>query len=128
MPGVIRASIVTKLLFPGTTAPGFLTWPLSRAASRARIHNYWLAYIGILTVSAGFMLVGVFDFVRKLDFSVVSVGTSVLSFMGNVLVLTLIGTDLIIANLHRLAARRRDDDAAEVLREESEAKLRQFCR
>lgn len=176
MPGVIRASIVTKLLFPGTTAPGYLivlaaplyalfayvivllpyqitgsgyfvagvigvmlaqifiaaagrklTAPLSRAASRARIHNYWLAYIGILALSAGFMLTGVFDFVRQLDFSALSVATSVLSFVGNVLVLTLIGTDLIIANLHRRASRLAATEAAVVLREESERKLRQFC-
>ena len=101
MPGLIRASIVTKLQFPGTTAPGWLmmlaapfyalfayiivllpyqitgswqfvvgnvgilgaqvfigisgrrlTVPLSTQESHDRIHKSWLAYIGILVVSA----------------------------------------------------------------------------
>lgn len=176
MPGLIRASIVSKLLFPGTSGPGFLmilaaplyalfayviillpyqitasiyfvvgvlgvmtaqifialsgrtlTMPLSRDEARHRIHRYWLAYIGILVVSAGVMVAGVFDFVRKLDFSMVSVATTILSFMANVLVLTLIGTDTIIANMHRLAERRKLDEQRLALRAESEAKLRQFC-
>lgn len=176
MPGVIRASIVSKLLFPGTSAPGFLmvlaaplyalfayviillpyqitgstyfvvgvigvmtaqifialsgrrlTMPLARADARQRVHRYWLAYIGLLLVSAGTMVAGVFDFVRKLDFSLFSVGTTILSFMANVLVLTLIGTDTIIANLHRLAERRKADEQHLHLREESEQKLRQFA-
>lgn len=176
MPGVIRASIVSKLLFPGTSAPGFLmvlaaplyalfayviillpyqitgsiyfvagvvgvmvaqifialsgrrlTMPLSRADSRQRIHRYWLAYIGLLVLSGGVMVAGVFDFVRKLDFSMFTVGTTILSFMANVLVLTLIGTDTIIANLHRLAERRKFDEQHLHLREESEEKLRQFA-
>ena len=175
MPGVIRASIVSKLLFPGTSAPGFLlllaaplyalfayviillpyqitgsvyfvigvvgvmsaqifialsgrrlTMPLSRGEARTRIHRYWLAYIALLVLSAGTMVAGVFDFVRKLDFGFFTVGTTVLSFMANVLVLTLIGTDTIIANLHRLAERRKADEQHLHLREESEQKLRQF--
>jgi hypothetical protein len=176
MPGVIRASIVSKLLFPGTSAPGFLmvlaaplyalfayviillpyqitasiyfvvgvvgvmtaqifialsgrklTMPLSRDEARTRIHRYWLAYIGILVVSAAIMIAGVFDFVRQLDFSMISVFTTILSFFANVLVLTLIGTDTIIANLHRLAERRKLDEQHLHLREESEQKLRQFA-
>ena len=176
MPGVIRASIVSKLLFPGTSAPGFLmvlaaplyalfayviillpyqitgstyfvigvigvmsaqifialsgrrlTMPLSHDEARKRVHRYWLAYIGLLVLSAGTMVAGVFDFVRKLDFGWFSVGTTILSFMANVLVLTLIGTDTIIANLHRLAERRKADEQHLHLREESEQKLRQFA-
>lgn len=176
MPGVIRASIVSKLLFPGTSAPGFLmvlaaplyalfayviillpyqitasiyfavgivgvmtaqifialsgrklTMPLSRDEARKRIHRYWLAYIGILVVSAGIMVAGIFDFVRQLDFSMITVFTTILSFMANVLVLTLIGTDTIIANLHRLAERRKLDEQHLHLREDSEQKLRQFA-
>jgi hypothetical protein len=176
MPGVIRASIVSKLLFPGTAGPGFLmilaaplyalfayviillpyqitgsvyfvvgvlgvmtaqifialsgrklTMPLGRVDARYRIHRYWLAYIVLLVGSAVVMLIGVADFVRKLDFSMFTVGTTILSFMSNVLVLTLIGTDAIIANLHRLAERRAYDEAHEALRLESEAKLRRFC-
>jgi hypothetical protein len=176
MPGLIRASIVSKLLFPGTSGPGFLmmmaaplyalfayviillpyqitaslyfvfgvigvmtaqifiaisgaklTMPLSRDDARARIHRYWMAYIGILVLSAIIMVAGVFDFVRRLDFSIVSVFTTVLAFMANVLVLTLIGTDAIIGNLHRLAERRKADEQHLHLREESELKLRRFA-
>lgn len=175
MPGLIRASVVTKLLFPGATAPGYLmvlaaplyalfayvvillpyqitssvwfvvglvgvmlaqifvttagtrlTMPLSLSDSYVRVHRYWVWYIGILIISAGFLLGGAADFVRKLDFGIVSVFTTTLSFLANVLVLTLIGTDVIIANLHK-RARRRVDPEQEALREESNAKLDRFC-
>src|SRR5205807_616476 len=105
MPGLIRASIVSKLQFPGMTAPGWLmmmaapvyalfayiivllpyqvtgswqfvvgnmgilfaqifigisgrrlTVPLTTQESYDRIHKTWLAYIGILVLSAGFMV------------------------------------------------------------------------
>jgi hypothetical protein len=176
MPGLIRASIVSKLLFPGTSGPGFLlilaapmyalfayviilmpyqitasvyfviglfgvmtaqifialsgrllTMPLLRDEAQRRIHKYWLAYIGILVLSAGVMLAGVHDFVSRFNYSVVSVLTTIISFASNVLVLTLIGTDTIISNMHRLAERRKIDEQHQHLREESEAKLRQFC-
>lgn len=176
MPGLIRASIVSKLLFPGTSGPGFLlilaaplyalfayviilmpyqitasvyflvglfgvmaaqvfiansgrllTMPLVRDEAVRRINRNWLAYIGILVVSAGVMLAGVYEFVIRLNYSIVSVFTTIMSFASNVLVLTLIGTDTIIANMHRLAERRKLDEQHHHLREESEAKLRQFC-
>jgi hypothetical protein len=176
MPGLIRASIVSKLLFPGTSAPGYLmilaaplyalfayviillpyqitgsiyfvvgvsgvmiaqvfialsgrklTSPLARDEARKRIHRYWLAYIGLLLVSAGVMIAGVFDFVRRLDYSVFTVFTTILAFMANVLTLTLIGTDAIIANMHRLAERRKIDEQQLHLRDDSENKLRQFA-
>jgi hypothetical protein len=176
MPGLIRASIVSKLLFPGTSGPGFLmilaaplyalfayviilmpyqltasiyflvglfgvmlaqvfiamsgrllTLPLVRDEAVQRIQRNWLAYIGILLASAGVMLAGVYDLVTRLDYSVVSVLTTIISFAANVLVLTLIGTDTIIANMHRLAERRQHDEQHQHLRAESEAKLRQFC-
>ncbi len=176
MPGLIRASIVSKLLFPGTAGPGYLmilaaplyalfayiiillpyqitaslyfvggmvgvmgaqifialsgrtlVMPLSRDDARRRISRHWMAYIGLLAVSGGVMLLGVFDFVTRLDFSAVSIATSIMAFVANVLVLTLIGTDTIIANLHRLAERRRYDEEHLALRAESEARLRRFC-
>ncbi|HUQ02169.1 MAG TPA: hypothetical protein VM261_06705 [Kofleriaceae bacterium] len=175
MPGMIRASIVSKLLFPGTSGPGFLlilaapmyalfayviilmpyqitasvyfliglfgvmtaqifialsgrllTMPLLRDEARHRIHRYWLAYIGILVVSAGVMLTGVYDLVTRINYTPLSIITTILSFASNVLVMTLIGTDAIIANMHRLAERRKLDEQHQHLREESEAKLRQF--
>lgn len=176
MPGLIRASIVSKLLFPGTSGPGFLlilaaplyalfayviilmpyqitgsiyfvlglvgvmgaqifialsgrklTMPLSHEEARRRIHRYWLGYISVLVIAANTMLVGVYDFVVRLDYSIVSVLTTIMSFASNVLVLTLIGTDTIVANLHRTAERRKLDEQQLHQREESEAKLRQFC-
>jgi hypothetical protein len=175
MPGLIRASVVTKLQFPGATAPGYLmalaaplyamfayvvillpyqitgslyfvvgligvmvaqifvstagmrlTEPLSFSDSHVRVHRYWGWYIGLLVGAAAILLVGAIDFVRKLDFGVVSVISTALSFMANVLVLTLIGTDIIIVNLYR-RARRRVDPEAERLREETNAKLDRFC-
>jgi len=176
MPGLIRASIVSKLLFPGTAGPGFLlilaaplyalfayviilmpyqitasvyfvaglfgvmfaqifialagrqlTAPLLHEEARERIQRYWLAYILILMCSAGVMLAGVHDFVTKYNFTAVSVVTTMLSFASNVLVLTLIGTDTIVANMHRAAERRKLDEQQRHLREESEAKLSRFC-
>jgi hypothetical protein len=175
MPGIIRASIVTKLLFPGTSAPGYLmvlaaplyalfayivillpyqitaslyfvagvigvtiaqvfittagmklTMPLAFWESRIRVHKYWLAYILILVCSALLIVMGAADFVTKLDFGAVSVISTAISFLANVLVLTLIGTDTIVANLHRLS-RRTIDPAQEALRQESNAKLERFC-
>jgi hypothetical protein len=175
MPGIIRASIVTKLLFPGTSAPGYLmvlaaplyalfayivillpyqitasayfvagivgvtiaqvfittaglklTMPLAFWESRIRVHRYWLWYIGLLVVSAGLIIAGAADFVSKLEFGAVSVISTALSFLANVLVLTLIGTDTIVANLHRLSRRHVDEDQ-EKLRRESAEKLERFC-
>lgn len=176
MPGMIRASIVSKLLFPGTSGPGFLlilaaplyalfayviilmpyqitasiyfviglfgvmsaqifmalagrllTMPLLRDEARQRIHRYWLAYILTLVCSAGVMLAGVYEFVEKYNYTAVSVVTTILSLASNVLLLTLIGTDAIVANMHRIAERRKLDEQHAHLREESEAKLRRFC-
>jgi hypothetical protein len=104
-----------------------LTLPLMRDEAVQRINRNWLAYIGILLLSAGVMLVAVYDLVTRLNYSVVSVLTTIISFASNVLVLTLIGTDTIIASLHRMAERRHLDEQHRHLREESEAKLRQFC-
>ena len=175
MPGIIRASIVTKLLFPGTSAPGYLMllaapmyalfayivillpyqitasfyfvagilgvtiaqifittagmkliMPLAFWESRIRVHRYWLAYIVILVASAALIVAGAIDFVTKLDFGVVSVLSTAIAFLANVLVLTLIGTDTIVANLFRLS-RRHVDEEQEKLRRESAEKLERFC-
>jgi hypothetical protein len=177
MPGVIRASIVTKLLFPGTTAPGWLmmlaapfyalfayiivlmpyqitgsweflvgnsgimfaqvfigvsgrrlTKPLSAAESHHRIHRNWLYYIGMLIISAGFMVYGLSDFIRELHIGPVRIVTGILSFLGNVLVLTLIGTDAIVASMARFRRTAQPDAAAEVLQADAERKLAEFCR
>lgn len=177
MPGLIRASIVSKLLFPGTTAPGWLmilaapvyallayiivllpyqitgswhfvvgnagilfaqvfiaysgrrlTIPLTTAESHHRIHRAWIAYIGIMLISAGFMLIGLYDFITQIHLEFVRIISGVLSFIGNVLVLTLIGTDAIVAGMAHFRRRVQPEPQREALLRESEAKLDRFCR
>ena len=176
MPGLIRASIVTKLQFPGTTAPGWLmmlaapfyalfayiivllpyqitgswhfvagnagiliaqvfigmsgrrlTVPLSAQESHDRIHKSWLAYIGILIVSAGFMVYGLYDFITQLHWGAVRVVTGILAFVSNVLLDTLVGTDAIVSAMAYFRRRGPADPARERLLHEAEAKLDVFC-
>jgi hypothetical protein len=176
MPGLIRASIVTKLLFPGTTAPGWLmmlaapfyalfayiivllpyqitgswqfvagntgillaqvfialsgrrlTVPLTAQESHERIHKSWLAYIGILVVSAGFMVYGLADFISQLHLGAVRVVTGVLAFVANVLLDTLVGTDAIVSAMAYFRNRGEVDPSRERLLDEAAAKLDVFC-
>jgi hypothetical protein len=176
MPGLIRASIVTKLLFPGTTAPGWLmmlaapfyalfayiivllpyqitgswqfvagntgillaqvfiglsgrrlTVPLTAQESHDRIHKSWLAYIGILIVSAGFMVYGLADFISQLHLGAVRVVTGVLAFVANVLLDTLVGTDAIVSAMAYFRSRGEVDPSRERLLDEAAAKLDVFC-
>jgi len=175
MPGLIRASIVTKLLFPGTTAPGWLmmlaapfyalfayiivllpyqitgswefvagntgillaqvfiglsgrrlTVPLTAQESHDRIHRSWLAYIGILVVSAVFMVYGLYDFISELHLGPVRVVTGVLAFVANVLLDTLIGTDAIVSAMAYFRRGGEHDPARERLLDEAAAKLDVF--
>lgn len=172
MPGLIRASIVTKLQFPGTTAPGWLmilaaplyalfayiivllpyqitgsweflvgnagvllaqvfigiagrrlTVPLTTAEASHRIHRSWLAYIGILVVSAVFMVYGVADFIRELQIGTWSVVSGVLTVVSNVLLDTMVGTDAIITAMAYLRRTAVPDPAHEQLLRDAEAKL-----
>ena len=176
MPGLIRASIVTKLQFPGSPAPGFLVLlaaplyalfaytivllpyqvtaspylvvglfgvmfaqifiamsglklikPLTKAEANQRVNRYWMAYILLLVGSAALIVLGMYEFIRLLHFGVVWIGSTILSFIANVLLLTLIGADAIIVNLRRLAELRAEDSDREALRNDAERKLRQFC-
>jgi hypothetical protein len=176
MPGLIRASIVTKLLFPGTTAPGWLmmlaaplyalfayiivllpyqitgswqfvagnagvllaqvfigisgrklTVPLTTQESSDRIHKSWLAYIGILVVSAGFMVYGLADFVAELHLGKVRVVTSVMAVASNVLLDTLVGTDAIVAAMAHFRRRGPPDPMHEQLFRDAETKLETFA-
>jgi len=176
MPGLIRASIVTKLQFPGTTAPGWLmllaapfyalfayiivllpyqitgswqfivgntgilgaqvfigisgrrlTVPLSNQESHDRIHRSWLAYIGILVVSAMFMVYGLYEFITQVHLGTVRVVTSILTFVSNVLLDTLIGTDAIVSAMAYFRRRGELDPVRERLLHEAEAKLDVFC-
>jgi len=176
MPGLIRASIVTKLQFPGTTAPGWLmmlaapfyalfayiivllpyqitgswhfvagnagilvaqvfigvsgrrlTVPLSAQESHDRIHKSWLAYIGILVLSAGFMVYGLYDFITQLHWGAVRVVTGILAFVSNVLLDTLVGTDAIVSAMAYFRRRGEHDPARARLLHEAETKLDVFC-
>jgi hypothetical protein len=176
MPGLIRASIVTKLLFPGTTAPGWLmmlaapfyalfayiivllpyqitgswefvvgnvgilgaqvyigwagrrlTVPLSTQESHDRIHKNWLLYIGIIVVSAGFMMYGLYDFVRQMHWGAVRIATGIMTLISNVLLDTLIGTDAIVSAMAFFRRRGQQDPVREQLLREAEAKLDVFC-
>ena len=175
MPGMIRASIVTKLQFPGTTAPGWLmmlaapvyalfayiivllpyqitgswefvvgnagvmaaqvfigisgrrlTVPLTTEESYHRIHKTWLAYIGIIVLSLGFMAYGFRDFIHDLNLGTVRVITGVLSIASNVLLDTLIGADAIIAAMAYLRRKAAPDPRHAQLMRDAEAKLDVF--
>lgn len=177
MPGLIRASIVSKLLFPGTTAPGWLimlaapfytlfafiivllpyqitgswqfvvgnggilfaqiyigsagrrlTVPLTMQESHDRIHQSWLWYIGILVISAGFMVYGLADFISQMHLGAIRVVTSLLTVVSNVLLDTLIGTDAIVAAMSHFRKREAPDPAQEQLLRDAEIKLDVFCR
>ena len=176
MPGLIRASIVTKLLFPGTTAPGWLmmlaapfyalfayiivllpyqvtgswhfvagngglliaqifigisgrrlTVPLTHDEAHERIHKTWLAYIGMLVVSAVFMVYGLTDFIRALHLGPWRVVSSVLTIVSNVLLDTLVGTDAIVTAMAFFRRRDVPDPAHAQLLADAERKLDVFC-
>jgi hypothetical protein len=175
MPGLIRASIVSKLQFPGTTAPGWLmmlaapmyalfayiivilpyqitaswqflvgnggillaqifigasgrrlTVPLTTQESYDRIHKTWLLYIGILVISAGFMVYGLFDFIKELHLGYIHVVTSVLAFAANVLLDTLVGADAIISAMAYFRRKAVPDPTHEQLFRDAETKLDVF--
>jgi hypothetical protein len=175
MPGLIRASIVTKLQFPGTTAPGWLmmlaaplyalfayiivllpyqitgswqflagnagillaqifiaragrkfTVPMTNEDANHRIHSSWLAYIGIIVVSAGFMVYGVADFIHEMQLGTWSVVSGVLTVTSNVLLDTLVGTDAIITAMSYLKRQAIPDPAHVQMLNDAEAKLAVF--
>jgi hypothetical protein len=175
MPGLIRASIVTKLQFPGTTAPGWLmmlaaplyalfayiivllpyqitgswqflagnagillaqvfigtagrkfTVPMTNDDANHRIHKSWLAYIGIIVVSAGFMVYGVADFIHEMQLGAWSVVSGILTVVSNVLLDTLVGTDAIITGMSYLRRQAMPDPAHVQLLQDAQAKLDVF--
>lgn len=175
MPGLIRASIVSKLLFPGTSAPGwlmigaapfyalfvyiivllpyqytgswqfvagnigllgaqvFIAWsgrvfttPLDTEDAHRRIHRAWMAYVGLMGLSAGFIVFGLYEFISMLDLGVIRVFSSVLSVFANILLLTLICTDAIVGGMAYFQHRSYSDPQREELLRESEARLGRF--
>ncbi len=176
MPGLIRASIVSKLLFPGMTSPGWLmmlaapfyalfayiivllpyqitgswlflvgnggllvaqifigwagrilTEPLSQEEAHRRIQNSWKAYMTMMAISAGFMVLGLHDFISQLHLSNLRIVTSVLSFVSGVLLLTMIGTDGIVGGMAHFRKRAFPSPEREALLRASEEKLGRFC-
>jgi magnesium-transporting ATPase (P-type) len=104
-----------------------LTVPLSAQESHDRIHKRWLAYIGILVVSALFMVYGLYDFVTQIHLGPVRVVTGILAFVSNVLLDTLIGTDAIVAAMAYFRRRGETDPVQQQLLRDAETKLDVFC-
>lgn len=175
MPGLIRASIVSKLLFPGMSAPGwlmilaaplyalfayiivllpyqitgswyfvagnvfllaaqiFIAWsgrvfttPLDSSDAHDRIHRAWMAYILLMSVAAGFLVFGLYEFITELDLGIIRIFSGVLSFFSNVLLLTLIFTDGIVGGMSYFRKRVFPDPRREQLLRDSEQKLDRF--
>jgi hypothetical protein len=175
MPGLIRASIVSKLLFPGMSAPGwlmilaapfyallvyvvvlmpyqltgswffvggivgllaaqvFIAWsgqvftsPLDADDAHHKIHRAWLAYILLMGMAGSFIVLGLYEFIGRLDFGVIRIFSSVVSFFANVLLLTLIFTDGIVGGMSYFRKRVFPDPRREKLLRESEQKLDRF--
>jgi hypothetical protein len=173
MPGLIRASLVTKLLFPGSGAPGWLiilcsplyallayvvlivpyqftgsgwfiagvlgliagqvllaraalslTRPLLEEEALARVRSVRATYLGVMIVSATLIVIALWDLVQRLDMRVTDIITAVMKFETNVLVLTIIGSDLVIRNLGRARSLTGDEGHAE---EQAVAKLAAFA-
>ena len=104
-----------------------LTVPLTTQESHDRIHKSWLAYIGIMVVSAVFMVYGLYEFITQMHLGAVRVVTGVLAFVSNVLLDTLIGTDAIVSAMAYFRRRGERDPAREQLLDEAAAKLDEFC-
>jgi hypothetical protein len=104
-----------------------LTVPLSNEVAEVLIHKNWLYYIGILVVSAGFMVYGLHDVIAELHLGWVRVVTGVLSVVSNVLLDTLVGTDAIVASMNYFRRKVEVDPIREQLLADAETKLDVFC-
>ncbi|MEO8700512.1 MAG: hypothetical protein ABI867_10735 [Kofleriaceae bacterium] len=150
MPGLVRASLVIKLLFPGSPAPGWLIvvaaplyallayvilivpyqftgsgWfvfgvigivaaqihlarsgfalaqPLTDEEALVAITKVRKLYVTMMIVSAVLIVIALSSLVVRLNMPWTDVVLSVLKFETNVLILTLIGSDVVIKNLDR---------------------------
>jgi hypothetical protein len=166
MPGLVRASLVIKLLFPGVSAPGWLIvmaaplyallayvilivpyqftgsgWfiagvlgvvigqgvlarsgfglakPMDEAEALYHIKKVRKLYVGVMSSSAILIVIALGSLVAKLNLRATDVILAVMKFETNVLILTMIGADLVVANLDKARdiARGRDEieDATE---------------
>jgi hypothetical protein len=172
MPGLIRASLVIKLLFPGSPAPGWLIvvaaplyallayvilivpyqftgsgWfiagvigivagqamlarsgfalahPLTQDEALVAIKRVRTVYLTVMIASAILLVIALGSLVVQLKMSALDVIMSVLKFETNVLILTLIGSDLVITHLDMARAKTAGRDHVE---DEAEAKIAAF--
>lgn len=172
MPGLIRSSMVTKLLFPGTSAPGWLIvfcaplygliayailvipyqftgepWfmfgvilimiaqvfvmragftlarPLTEEEAIHHIKTVRKFYVLLLLSAAISIIGGLGLLVKLLHMKWWSVITTILKFESNVMILTTIGTDLVVTNMDRA---RHYKVGKEQIEEETETKIAEF--
>ena len=154
MPGLIRASMVIKMQFPGSSAPGWLivlaaplyamlayvilivpyqftgsgyfmlgiggvvlgqallaragyrlARPLDEAECMTHIKTVRTYYMVVMIFSAGFIVIALGSLVSMLNLRTTDVILAVLKFETNVLILTMIGSDLVVTNLDRARAK-----------------------
>jgi hypothetical protein len=172
MPGLIRSAMVTKLLFPGTSAPGWLIvfcaplyamiayailvipyqftgepWfmfgvvmimfaqllvmrsgfhlarPLTEEETIKHLRIIRKFYLVLLIIAAISIIGGLGLLVKLLNMKWTSVVTTLLKFEANVMILTTIGTDLVITNLDRA---RHYTEGKEQIEAETEKKISEF--
>ncbi|MCL4223295.1 MAG: hypothetical protein KJZ91_02330 [Myxococcales bacterium] len=150
IPGMVRSALVTKMLFPGTAAPGWLivlaapiyalfiyvvmvvpyqltgsgyfvaaiigivaaqyflgkggyglARPMTRDEVTAAVKRARGSYLIALAIGALFIVIALAELVDQLEFKPISVVTLLGTFLSSVWILTLIITDVLIANLDR---------------------------
>jgi hypothetical protein len=172
MPGLIRGSMVIKLLFPGSSAPGWLiaiaamlyallvyviliipyqftgdvkfmvgiagvvfgqgilvragfklARPHTEAEAVAAIKGARKIYVTTMLLSGGFIIAALYNLVTLLHLQISDVVLAVFKFETNVLILTMVFSDLVVTNLDR--ARSQTQIRADV-EEETEIKIAAF--
>jgi hypothetical protein len=172
MPGLIRSSMVVKLLFPGSTAPGWLIvfcaplyamiayailvipyqftgepWfmfgvflimvaqilvmrsgfalakPMNQDEALHHIRRIRKFYLILLLSAAAAIIGGLGLLVKLLHMKWTTVITTILKFESNVMILTTIGTDLVVTNLDRA---RGYTEGKEQIEAETEQKIAAF--
>jgi hypothetical protein len=150
MPGLTRAALVTKMLFPGSSGPGWLIvlaapiyalfaflilivpyqitgsgWfvlsmlaligaqvilaragyvlaqPTNHAVAIAQVSRVRNTYLIAVGISVLFLIIALVQLVKAFHIGYLTIFTTLLSFEANVLILTMIGSDLVITNLDR---------------------------
>jgi hypothetical protein len=153
MPGITRAALVSKMLFPGSAGPGWLIvlaapiyalfafvilivpyqitgsgWfvlsmialigaqvilaragfllaqPTNHAVAVAQVNRVRNTYLIASGLGVLFLVIALVQLVKAFDVGYLTVFTMLLSFAANVLILTMIGSDIVITNLDRARA------------------------